>query len=59
MECSDILNSMNIEGLSIHTLATELNQELAGGRIVKILQPTRYLFVLKIRQTDQELALLI
>ncbi len=50
---------MNIEGLSIHTLATELNQELAGGRIVKILQPTRYLFVLKIRQTDQELALLI
>ena len=59
MECSDILNSMNIEGLSIHTLATELNQELAGGRIVKILQPTRYLFVLKVRQTDQELALLI
>lgn len=50
---------MNIEGLSIHTLATELNQELAGGRIVKILQPTRYLFVLKVRQTDQELALLI
>ncbi|MHC1758411.1 MAG: NFACT family protein [Negativicutes bacterium] len=50
---------MNIEGLSIHTLATELDQELAGGRIVKILQPTRYLFVLKIRQTDQELALLI
>ena len=50
---------MNIEGLSIHTLATELNQELAVGRIVKILQPTRYLFVLKIRQTDQELALLI
>ena len=50
---------MNIEGLSIHTLATELNQELACGRIVKILQPTRYLFVLKVRQTDQELALLI
>lgn len=58
--CGDILNNvMNIEGLSIHTLTTELNQELAGGRIVKILQPTRFLFVLKIRQPERDLALAI
>lgn len=50
---------MNIEGLSIYTLAAELNQKLAGGRIEKILQPTRYLFVLKIRQTDRDFALAI
>jgi predicted ribosome quality control (RQC) complex YloA/Tae2 family protein len=50
---------MNIEGLSIHTLATELNQILAGGKIEKILQPTRYLFILKIRQTDQDYSLAI
>lgn len=45
---------MNIEGLSLHSLAHELNQVLAGGRISKILQPTRTLFLLKIRQPDRE-----
>ena len=43
---------MNIEGLTIHALTTELNQALTGGRIIKVLQPTRYLFLLKIRQPD-------
>ncbi len=50
---------MNIEGLSIHVLATELNQQLSGGRIEKILQPTRYLFVLKIRQPERDFSLAI
>lgn len=50
---------MNIEGLSIYTLAQELNQLLAGGRIIKILQPTRNLFLLKIRQIEQEYTLAI
>lgn len=45
---------MNIEGLSLHTLVGELNQTLAGGRITKVLQPTRTLFLLKIRQAEQE-----
>lgn len=50
---------MNIEGLTIHALTTELNQALTGGRIIKVLQPTRYLFLLKIRQPDQEYSLLL
>ena len=48
---------MSIEGLSLHALATELNQMLAGGRINKILQPTRNFFLFKIRQPDQEFTL--
>ena len=50
---------MNIEGLTVHVLTTELNQALSGGRIAKVLQPTRYLFVLKVRQPDQEHSLLL
>ena len=50
---------MNIEGLTVHVLTTELNQALTGGRIIKVLQPTRYLFLLKIRQPDQEYSLLL
>lgn len=50
---------MNIEGLSIHVLAEELNNELSGGRIQRILQPTRYLFVFRIRHADRELSLAV
>ena len=50
---------MNIEGLTVHVLTTELIQALTGGRIIKVLQPTRYLFLLKIRQPDQEYSLLL
>ena len=50
---------MNIEGLAIHCLANELNTELSGGRILRITQPTRYLFLLRIRLTQQEISLAI
>ena len=50
---------MNIEGLAIHSLANELNNELSGGRIMRISQPTRFLFVLRIRLTEKEIALAI
>ena len=45
---NDILEYMNIEGLTISLLTHELNQKLSGGRISKIFQPTRLWFVLKI-----------
>ena len=48
---------MNIEGLAIHCLANELNNALSGGRILRITQPTRYLFLLRIRLTQQEISL--
>ena len=50
---------MNIEGLAIHSLANELNSELSGGRIMRISQPTRFLFVLRIRLTEKEISLAI
>ena len=50
---------MNIEGLAIHCLANELNTALSGGRILRITQPTRYLFLLRIRLTQQEISLAI
>ena len=50
---------MNIEGLAIHSLANELNNELSGGRIMRISQPTRFLFVLRIRLTEKEVNLAI
>jgi predicted ribosome quality control (RQC) complex YloA/Tae2 family protein len=50
---------MNIEGLAIHSLANELNNELSGGRIMRISQPTRFLFVLRIRLAEKEIALAI
>ena len=45
---------MNIEGLAIYSLANELNKELSGGRILRITQPTRYLFILRIRLHEHE-----
>ena len=50
---------MNIEGLAIHCLANELNTALSGGRILRISQPTRYLFLMRIRLTQQEISLAI
>ena len=50
---------MNIEGLAIHSLANELNSELSGGRIMRISQPTRFLFVMRIRLTEKEISLAI
>lgn len=50
---------MNIEGLAIYSLAHELNNELSGGRILRITQPTRYLFLLRIRLTEKEITLAI
>ena len=55
----DILYIMNIEGLAIYSLANELNNELSGGRILRITQPTRYLFLLRVRLTQQEIHLAI
>ncbi len=50
---------MNIEGLAVYSLANELDQTLAGGRIIKIFQPTRFLFVIKIRLSENEISLAI
>lgn len=54
-----ILKDMNIEGLAVHSLANELDHQLAGGRIMKIFQPTRFLFMFKIRLPENEITLAI
>lgn len=50
---------MNIEGLAVHSLANELDHQLTGGRIMKIFQPTRFLFMIKIRLPEKEITLAI
>lgn len=50
---------MSLDGLSLSTLLAELNDKLAGGRIDKIFQTDKYTLILWIRQTTQNLCLLI
>jgi predicted ribosome quality control (RQC) complex YloA/Tae2 family protein len=50
---------MSLDGLSLSALVTELNTILTGGRIDKIFQPDKYTLILWIRQTNENLRLLI
>ncbi|MBP2644723.1 MAG: Fibronectin-binding domain protein [Firmicutes bacterium] len=50
---------MNIDGLSLSPLVTELDNALSGGRVDKIFQPDKYTLILWIRQTGITLPLLI
>lgn len=50
---------MSLDGLSLSILITELNTKLIGGRIDKIFQTDKYTLVLWIRQTNENLRLLI
>ena len=43
----------------MHVLARELNLLLAGSRITRVLQPTRNIFVLQLRQPQQDYSLLV
>jgi predicted ribosome quality control (RQC) complex YloA/Tae2 family protein len=49
----------SLDGLSLSTLLNELNTKLTGGRIDKIFQPDKYTLILWIRQTNENLRLLI
>lgn len=44
---------MSIDGFSMHRLARELNETLAGGRIDKVTQPGRAAIQLSVRQPGQ------
>lgn len=48
---------MSLDGLSMHPLIFELNQQLAGGRIDKIFQPNKNTIVLLIRKPGKNYAL--
>ncbi len=50
---------MNIDGLSLAPLVSELNAALTGGRIDKIFQPDAYSLLLWIRQPGENLRLYI
>lgn len=50
---------MALDGLSLSILLTELNAKLTGGRIDKIFQPDKYTLILWVRQTHENLRLLI
>ena len=50
---------MSLDGLSLSTLLTELNKQIAGGRIDKIFQPDKYTLSMWIRQPTQNICLLI
>lgn len=50
---------MSLDGLSLSALVTELSTNLAGGRIDKVFQPDKYTLLLWIRQTNENLRLLI
>lgn len=48
---------MSLDGLSMHPLVVELNQQLSGGRIDKIFQPNKNTIVLLIRKPGKNYAL--
>jgi predicted ribosome quality control (RQC) complex YloA/Tae2 family protein len=50
---------MALDGLSLSILLKELNTKLTGGRIDKIFQPDKYTLILWVRQTNENLRLLI
>jgi len=50
---------MNLDGLALFPLVTELNRQLAGGRIEKIFQIDKYTLWLWIRQAGQTYRLVI
>ena len=50
---------MSLDGLSLSTLLSELNDKLAGGRIDKIFQTDKYTLTMWVRQPTQNLCLLI
>jgi predicted ribosome quality control (RQC) complex YloA/Tae2 family protein len=48
---------MSLDGLSMHPLVVELNQQLSGGRIDKIFQPNKNTIVLLIRKPGKNYVL--
>ena len=50
---------MSLDGIAIHALADELNQQLAGGRIDKIQQPDSTTILLSVRQPGRNDKLLL
>jgi len=50
---------MSLDGLSLSTLLAELNTKISGGRIDKIFQPDKYTLSMWIRQSTQNVCLLI
>lgn len=50
---------MALDGLSLSTLLIELNNKLTGGRIDKIFQPDKYTLLFWVRQSNENLRLLI
>lgn len=50
---------MNIDGLSLAPLVSELNTTLTGGRIDKVFQPDSYSLLLWVRQPGENLRFLI
>ncbi len=50
---------MNIDGLSLRTLVSELDKRLAGARVDKISQPDKFRLGLWLRQPGENIALLL
>lgn len=48
---------MSLDGLSMHPLVVELNQQLSGGRIDKVFQPNKNTIVLLIRKPGRNYVL--
>lgn len=50
---------MNIDGITLHALACELDQQIQGARIDRITQPDKMTIVLSLRQPGKNLTLTI
>ncbi|MDR3590291.1 MAG: NFACT RNA binding domain-containing protein [Negativicutes bacterium] len=50
---------MNLDGLSLSPLVSELNAKLAGARVDKIFQPDKYTLIIWLRQPGETRALLV
>lgn len=50
---------MNIDGITLHALACEIDQEIQGARIDRITQPDKMTIVLTLRQPGKNLTLTI
>jgi len=48
---------MSLDGFSMYPLVTELNKQLAGGRIDRISQPNKHTVLLAVRQPGQNFSL--
>lgn len=50
---------MNIDGITLHALASELDQQIQGARIDRITQPDKMTIVLSLRQPGKNMTLTI